>query len=149
MNLWDHKGLIVLWALALGSVAVLIDLGRPATERLPPTEIGAASASPVEPASAKLVARRLGHTWGGWRVLDEVSAHRVAVVHIEVERMNEARRISQQIVEPYKAKYHEVLMYFVPPGHRGLLPTLRVQWTPKGGYSEIWYDEPAQPPGTR
>lgn len=145
MSLWDYKGLVVLWALALGGLALLVDLGRATADAVPPAQTAALSSSPVEPPSARLVARRLGHTWGGWRVLDEVSAHRVAVVHIEVERLNESRRIARQIVEPYKAKYHEVLMYFTPPGHRDPLPTLRVQWTPKGGYSEIWYDESARP----
>ncbi len=145
MSLWDRKGLVALWALALGGLALLVDLGRTAADALPPAQVSALSASPVEPASARLVARRLGHTWGGWRVLDEVSAHRVAVVHVEVERLSESRRIAQQIVEPYKAKYHEVLIYFTPPGHRDSLPTLRMQWTPKDGYSEIWYDESARP----
>lgn len=141
MSLGQRLGLITLWACALGALAVLVDLGRSAPEPLPSADVSRSSASPVEPASARLVARRLGHTWGGWKVLDEVSAHRVAVVHVEVERLNESRRIAQQIVEPYKAKYHEVLIYFSPPGHRGPLPSLRIQWTPNGGYAEIWYDE--------
>lgn len=140
MSRWGRAGLVALWALALSALALLVDLGRTAPDTLPPAEEAATSSSPVEPASARLVARRLGHTWGGWRVVDEVSAHRVAVVHLEVERLSEARRIAQQIVEPYKAKYYEVLMYFSPPGHRDPLPSLRIQWTPKAGYVEIWYD---------
>lgn len=132
----------VLWMAALAALGGLLSLGTmgesPATAVVDVDVSYGPPPSPPPP-SARETARRLG-TWGGWRVVDEISAQRIAVVHVELERLDEASKIAAQLVEPYKSRYSEVLVYFRKPGLRGLLPNLRIQWTPRDGYREIWYE---------
>lgn len=78
----------------------------------------------------------------GWKVVHQLSAHHVLVVEVETTRVHEAAEIAQQLAEPVKASYSEIMVYFFGPGGRGRLLAARVQWTPKGGYVETRYDRP-------
>jgi hypothetical protein len=97
----------------------------------------------MPPASARDVAQRSGHEWGGWRVLREVSVNHVAVIDVEAHRPANARLIAEQVLEPYTWRHIEVLIYFVPPEHRRADATLRLRWTPTGGIEELSYPQPA------
>ena len=75
----------------------------------------------------------------GWVVTKATSAQHMMVVDVEAERIEEARGIAIQIVEPVRSKgYDEILVYVRQPGSR--IPVVRrVQWTPRGGYVESTY----------
>lgn len=72
----------------------------------------------------------------GWTVTKATSAHHMMVVDIDAERLDEARGIAIQIVEPVRTHgYDEILIYVRQPGMRE--PAVRrIQWTPRGGYVE-------------
>ena len=72
----------------------------------------------------------------GWAVTKATSAQHMMVVDVEAERIEEARGIAVQIVEPVRSQgYDEILVYVRQPGSR--IPAVRrVQWTPRGGYVE-------------
>ena len=55
------------------------------------------------------------------------------------EYLNEARAIAQQLVEPVKSRYAEILIYYHRPGRPDPLAPRRVQWTPTEGYVETVY----------
>ncbi|MFN8059277.1 MAG: hypothetical protein U0Q12_08925 [Vicinamibacterales bacterium] len=136
---------LVLWMLAFAGLGALVKIDRDFSPAEPlagsTTTITTVSPpSTPDPPSARAVARRLGRARSGWRVVDEISAQRIAVVKVEADHLDEAPTIAAQLVEPYKARYSEVLLYFSRPGHSGPLPDLRIQWTPAGGYVQITYD---------
>jgi hypothetical protein len=137
-----RAGLVTLWLAAAGSLAMLGVLEYGVSRRPSRAEVrsSALESLPGDPPSARAVASRIGQTWGGWRVVDEISAQRVAVVTVEIARLDQARRVAEQLVEPYKGKYWEVLIYFRRPGQTGPLPDARIQWTPRDGYQEVFYD---------
>lgn len=83
-----------------------------------------------------------GLTGDGWKVVHQLSAHHTLVLEVETSRVQEATPIAQQLAEPVKARYSEIVVYFCRPGTRGSLPAARVQCTPKGGYVETRYDHP-------
>ena len=84
-------------------------------------------------------ARQQANPWARWTVTEQLHAHHVMVVHVETRYLNEARGIAQQLVEPVKARYAEILIYFHRPGRPEPLAPRRVQWTPKDGYVETVY----------
>ncbi len=133
---------VLLWLLALGSIAAmwaamhqLTDSPRSGSDRSPPATTVARS-----PASRPLAAQ------GGWRVVDHLSAEHVSVIHVETDRIREARQIAVALVEPIKQDYTEMLVYFHRPGRRQLLPARRVQWSPLSGYTETIYEQPVSRP---
>ena len=72
----------------------------------------------------------------GWAVTKATAAQHMMVVHVDAERLDDARGIGIQIVEPVRSRgYDEVLIYVRQPGRR--IPAVRrIQWTPRGGYVE-------------
>ena len=75
----------------------------------------------------------------GWAVTKAVSAQHMMVVHVDAERLDEARGIAIQIVDPVRSRgYDEILVYVRQPGRR--VPAVRrVQWTPRGGFVETTF----------
>jgi hypothetical protein len=75
----------------------------------------------------------------GWTVTRATSAHHMMVVDVEARRLDEAKGIASQIVEPVRSRgYEEILIYVRQPGMRE--PAVRrIQWTPRGGYVETSY----------
>src|SRR5688572_14215308 len=77
----------------------------------------------------------------GWVVTKATAAEHMMVVDVEAERLEEARGIAVQIVEPVRAQgYDEVLIYVRQPG-RADAAVRRVQWTPRGGYVVTSYSD--------
>lgn len=83
--------------------------------------------------------------WPSWRVMQANSAHNVLVVDVDAQRVEQARQIADQIVEPVRSRgYHEILIYVRETGNPdGAMR--RVQWTPRRGFVESAYA--AVPPG--
>jgi hypothetical protein len=76
-----------------------------------------------------------------WTVTEQLSAHHVLIAQVETDHLEDAMSIAQQLTEPVKAKYAEVMIYFHRPGRPYTLPPRRVQWTPTQGYVETRYDQ--------
>jgi hypothetical protein len=76
-----------------------------------------------------------------WTVTEHLSAHHVLIAQVETEHLQDAMSIAQQLTEPVKHKYAEVMIYFHRPGRPDTLPPRRVQWTPTNGYLETRYDQ--------
>lgn len=74
-----------------------------------------------------------------WTVTEANSAHHALVVTVEARRVDEARKIAEEIVRPMRSRgYQEVLIYIHPVNDpKG--PMRRVQWTPRTGYVETAY----------
>ena len=72
----------------------------------------------------------------GWAVTKATAAQHMMVVEVDAERLDDAKRIAVQIVEPVRSSgYDEILIYVRQPGSR--TPAVRrIQWTPRGGYVE-------------
>jgi hypothetical protein len=75
-----------------------------------------------------------------WTVTEHLSAHNVLIAHVETTYLDDAVAIAQQLTEPIKDKYAEVMIYFHRPGRPDTLPPKRVQWTPTSGYVETTYE---------
>jgi hypothetical protein len=75
-----------------------------------------------------------------WTVTEHLSAHNVLIAQVETEHLGDAVSIAQQLTEPIKDKYTEVMIYFHRPGRPDTLPPRRVQWTPTTGYVETVYE---------
>jgi hypothetical protein len=73
----------------------------------------------------------------GWRVVNTTSAHRMMVVEVETHRVNEAVAIAQQVVNPVRDRYDEILVFFFEPDASPRRASLRIQWTPRGGYRRL------------
>jgi hypothetical protein len=103
----------------------------------------------VAPATSSGLARDLGKPqqttlWPAWTVTMANSAHHALVVDVEARRVEQARQIAEQIVEPVRSRgYQEILIYIRKAGDPDA-PMRRVQWTPKTGYVESAYG-PAKP----
>ena len=77
----------------------------------------------------------------GWAVTRATAAERTLVVDVEAERIEEARGIAVQVVEPVRSHgYHEILIYVRQPGRRDAA-VRRIQWTPRGGYVVTSYSD--------
>jgi hypothetical protein len=72
-----------------------------------------------------------------WRLTAATSADRALVLEVETARTGEAVAIAQQLTEPYKDRFDEVLVYFFEPNARPRLAALRVQWTRAQGYRTL------------
>jgi hypothetical protein len=59
------------------------------------------------------------------------------VLEVETVRPAEAVAIAQQLTEPYKNRYDEVLVLFFEPHATPRLAIRRVQWTRAQGYRTL------------
>ena len=104
---------------------------------------GARNINAAPPASSAL-ARDLGRPqattlWPAWTVTMANTAHHALVVDVEARRVDQARQIAEQIVEPVRSRgYQEILIYIRKAGDPDA-PMRRIQWTPKTGYVESAY----------
>jgi hypothetical protein len=73
-----------------------------------------------------------------WVVTKVTSAHHMLVVNVDADRVGDAQKIAIDIVNPVRNhKFDEILVYvWGIHGHKPYADR-RVQWTPKGGYSEL------------
>jgi hypothetical protein len=124
--------LIGVWLAAISALAVaglaIYEIKRTPPVRVPPPPID------------RLPARQRHNSLSRWTVTEHLSAHHVLIAQVETDYLHEAMAIAQQLTEPVKSKYAEVLIYFHRPGRPDTLPPRRVQWTPTNGYVEIRYD---------
>lgn len=74
-----------------------------------------------------------------WTVTRATSAYRAIVVAVEADMPEDALRIANDIVDPLRAKYEEVLIYVRPTGNPLNAIVRRIQWTPHNGFVEISY----------
>jgi hypothetical protein len=125
--------LVLLWTAAASAIGV-VGLAVYEVKRTPPVR---ASAQQVD----EWPVRQQYSTTARWTVTEHLSAHHVLIAHVETTFLNEAVAIAQQLTEPIKDKYAEVMIYFHRPGRPDTLPPVRVQWTPKGGYIETAYTD--------
>ena len=73
-----------------------------------------------------------------WVVTKVTSAHHMLVVNVDADRLENAQAIATEIVEPVRdRKFDEVLDYIWQKDSRKKYADRRVQWTPKGGYTEL------------
>ena len=121
--------LVAIWLAAASMAGVLGFIGYELGRSRPP----AAQPMPMAPA------RRDPNAWARWVMTEQFSAHRVFIAHVETRFLDEAVAITQQIAEPVKDRYAEILVYFHRPGRPDTLPPRRVQWTRAKGYVETVY----------
>jgi hypothetical protein len=73
-----------------------------------------------------------------WAVRRVESAHHVLVVNVDADRVGNAQKIATEIVTPVLDRgFDEVLVYVWGMHRRKSYADRRVQWTPKGGYTEL------------
>ena len=121
----------VVWLLSIGLIAFAVHWSdRP---RVPPLaavptllrELSAARASQFKEGEA-------------WVVTKVTSAHHVLLVNIDAERVGNAQTIAAEIVAPVKDRgFDEILVYVWRTHKHKPFADRRVQWTPKGGYTEM------------
>ena len=121
----------VVWLLSIGLIAFAVHWSdRP---RVPPLaavptllrELSAARASQFKEGEA-------------WVVTKVTSAHHVLLVNIDAERVDNAQTIAAEIVAPVKERgFDEILVYVWRTHKHKPFADRRVQWTPKGGYTEL------------
>jgi len=121
----------VVWLLSIGLIAFAVHWSdRP---RVPPLaavptllrELSAARASQFKEGEA-------------WAVTKVTSAHHVLLVNIDAERVGDAQTIAAEIVAPVKERgFDEILVYVWRTHKHKPFADRRVQWTPKGGYTEL------------
>ena len=121
----------VVWLLSIGLLAFAVHWSeRP---RVPPLatvptllrELSAARASQFKEGEA-------------WVVTKVTSAHHVLLVNIDAERVGDAQTIAAEIVAPVKERgFDEILVYVWRTHKHKPFADRRVQWTPKGGYTEM------------
>ena len=76
----------------------------------------------------------------GWIVTKANSAHRAMVVEVEARRLEEARAIAIEIVQPMRSRGYEEILIYVRGVQGGTDATVRrIQWTPNGGFVESEY----------
>jgi hypothetical protein len=84
--------------------------------------------------------KRAAQPWARWTVTERLAAGSVLVLQVETTHLAEASTIARDLVEPVKARYAEVMVYFHRPGRPATLPPRRVQWSPSRGYVETDYE---------
>ena len=125
----------VAWLTAFGLFAALIEWSaRPPR----PTPTPAAVTALVR-ALNQLESSSPGAPREPWTVTRATSAHRAMVVDVEADMPEDARQIANDIVEPVRAKYDEVLIYVRPTGNPANAIVRRIQWTPHDGFVEMTY----------
>jgi hypothetical protein len=73
----------------------------------------------------------------GWKLVGAMHAHRAMVLEVETTRPGEAVAIAQQLTEPYKDRFDEVLVFFFQPDANPRRAIVRVQWTRTRGYRTL------------
>ena len=121
----------VVWLLSIGLIAFAVHWSdRP---RVPPLaavptllrELSAARASQFKDGEA-------------WAVTKVTSAHHVLLVNIDAEQVGNAQTIAAEVVAPVKERgFDEILVYVWRTHKHKPFADRRVQWTPKGGYTEL------------
>lgn len=124
---------IAVWLIGLGGVGVLA-LAMYEIKRTAPVH---ARPVPME----RQPPRQRYNSLARWTLTEHLSAHNVLIGQVETEFLHEAMFIAQQLTEPLKGTYAEVLIYFHRPGRPDILAPRRVQWTPKNGYVETRYED--------
>jgi hypothetical protein len=76
----------------------------------------------------------------GWTVTYMTAYEGSLIVEVDTNRVGDAFVIARQLVDPVNIRYREALVYFFRPGVTPRRATLRVQWTPRGGYRALWLD---------
>jgi hypothetical protein len=127
-----RAALIIIWIAALGSVGALGVIGYDIARSGP--------AVPKATSNGRLPVRQGHNPWARWTVTQQFSAHHVMTVQVETTHLSEAVAIAQQIIDPIKDDYAEILIYFHRPGRPDVLPPRRVQWRAKTGYVESVYE---------
>jgi len=121
----------VVWLLSIGLIAFAVHWWE--GPRVPPLttvptllrELSAARASQFKEGEA-------------WVVTKVTSAHHVLLVNIDAERVGNAQTIAAEIVAPVKDRgFDEILVYVWWTHKHKAFADRRVQWTPKGGYTEL------------
>ena len=121
----------VVWLLSIGLIAFAVHWSD--GPRVPPLaavptllrELSAARASQFKEGEA-------------WVVTKVTSAHHVLLVNIDAERVGNAQTIAAEIVAPVKERgFDEILVYVWRTHKHKPFADRRVQWTPKGGYTEL------------
>jgi hypothetical protein len=121
----------VVWLLSIGLIAFAVHWSD--GPRVPPLaavptllrELRAARASQFKEGEA-------------WAVTKVTSAHHVLLVNIDAERVGNAQTIAAEIVAPVKDRgFDEILVYVWRTHKHKPFADRRVQWTPKGGYTEL------------
>ena len=123
--------LVGLWIAAAGATGALA-FAIYELKRMPPVQPKTMAVEVMSPRQKFNPATR-------WTVTEHLSAHNVLIAQVETVHLGEAIAIAQQLTEPIKDKYAEVLIYFHRPGRPDTLPPRRVQWTPTTGYVETAY----------
>jgi hypothetical protein len=127
--------LVVVWLAAAGAIGAL-GLTIYEVRRTPPVQIQ------PQPFVVEVMSPRQKHNPATrWTVTEHLSAHHVLIAQVETDHLQDAMSIAQQLTEPVKEKYAEVMIYFHRPGRPDTLPPRRVQWTPTHGYIETRYDQ--------
>jgi hypothetical protein len=122
--------LVVIWVSAAGMAGVLGFIGY---------ELSRSSITAVARPAVDAAPGANRNAWARWVMTDQFSAHRVLIAHVETKFLDEAVAIAQQIAEPVKDRYAEILIYFHRPGRPDTLPPRRVQWSRLHGYLETVY----------
>jgi hypothetical protein len=121
----------------LAMVGVMSLMRTPTQNIIPPDQ----ATSRLARAINKVAADTADTPRVGWRVTRATAAQHMMVVHVDAERLDEARGIAVQIVEPVRSHgYDEILIYVRQPGRRDAA-VRRVQWTPRGGYAESTFED--------
>jgi hypothetical protein len=74
-----------------------------------------------------------------WTVIKAMSARHEMVIEVEADQPGTARQIAEQLLEPLRGKYEEVLIYVRPIGSPANTIVRRIQWTPDAGLIETTY----------
>jgi hypothetical protein len=80
------------------------------------------------PANPEIAPARLSSP--GWKITRRYSANQALIVEVECRDRERAVKIAEEIVDPVKASYVEVLVYVKAIGGT---ETRRVQWTKNSG----------------
>lgn len=127
--------LVVVWLAAAGAIGAL-GLTIYQLKRTPAVQVQ------PQPIVVEVMSPRQKHNPATrWTVTEHLSAHHVLIAQVETDHLQDAMSIAQQLTEPVKEKYAEVMIYFHRPGRPDTLPPRRVQWTPAHGYVETRYYE--------
>jgi hypothetical protein len=125
----------VAWLTAFGLFAVLIEWSaRPPRPTPTPPAV-----TDLVRALNKLESSSPNARHESWTVTRATSAHHIMVVDVEADMPEDARQIANDIVDPLRAKYEEVLIYVRPTGNPLNAIVRRIQWTPHNGFVEMSY----------
>jgi hypothetical protein len=69
------------------------------------------------------------------------TAHDVFTIEIEVDDLERARAVAEELLVPLEGNYAEILIYVYAEGEGegGYIPAKRIQWTADAGVVEIDY----------